>query len=391
MRVSLRCASVVVVSSDDDDDDDDNKAAGKSSSSKSTVKDRPVRKAAGILRFGTGCRPTCALFSRGAHHNSLVTGSTDGFVEIWDWTTCRLRTDLEYQAKDELLVHDAAISAVSESPDATMLASADIRGGVKLWVVNAGLRKHQWALESPATAIAYGAKSIAVGLSDGAVRTLGPKSGAVTATCRGHDGFVSALCFVGESLVASAAADATVRVWRVDGVSGSSSQCVRCLPLSSSNERPVVALAPLIDDADADLLAVQDDGRAWRCREADAQELLLEGDDDVGTTTKSDDTKSGAAKNAKRTTPANRRRHVSAAAVSHSRRWLYGVAGAKLDVYDLGGAASSTAVMRRSRLDLRESASSKDETTTATGLAVHPFRSLVATFGDDDVLRLWKA
>ena len=36
-------------------------------------------------------------------------GSIDGFIEVWDPDACKLRKDLEYQEKDELMMHEEPV------------------------------------------------------------------------------------------------------------------------------------------------------------------------------------------------------------------------------------------------------------------------------------------
>ena len=66
--------------------------------------DRRPRKLLGKARLGKKSYPLCVAFSPDG--NWLVTGSVDGFVEVWDSATCKHRMDLDYQTREELMLHE---------------------------------------------------------------------------------------------------------------------------------------------------------------------------------------------------------------------------------------------------------------------------------------------
>jgi WD40 repeat-containing protein SMU1 len=149
---------------------------------------------------------------------TVVTGASDGLVEVYDAHTGQRKPPPNGLPKDTSMLMGEGVLSLAVSLDGRLLATGSERGVVYVWVLETWncLRKIAGAHSGPVTALCFGAdgSTLLSGSNDNTAVLHGLKGGVKLKEFKGHTTWVTAATFSNSyGKVLTGAADGDVKLW----------------------------------------------------------------------------------------------------------------------------------------------------------------------------------
>ncbi|CAO3678526.1 unnamed protein product [Rhizopus stolonifer] len=160
----------------------------------------------------------CTAFSPDGQY--FATGSVDGFIEIWNHMTGKLRKDLKYQGEEKLMSMEQSVICLNFSSNNELLVSGSTDGKIAIWRVHSGFcqKRYTPAHSQGVTAVCFNKDNDEI-LScsyDHTIKIHGVKSGKLVKSFNGHKAFVNSAIYTSNyTRVVSASSDGEVRIWDI--------------------------------------------------------------------------------------------------------------------------------------------------------------------------------
>ncbi|KAI7857408.1 WD40-repeat-containing domain protein [Circinella umbellata] len=201
--------------------------------------DSPAFHRYSTIKFpGSKTYAECAIFSPNGQY--LVTGSVDGFIEVWNHMTGKLRKDLKYQSDENLMAMDNSVICLGFSRDSELLVSGSTDGKIAVWKIQPGIcqRRFSPAHSQGVTSVSFNKESNQLLSSsyDQTIKIHDLRSGKLLKEFRGHQSFVNVAVYSNDySRVLSGASDGSIKGWDItDG------SCLFTLHPALSNPTAVI-------------------------------------------------------------------------------------------------------------------------------------------------------
>jgi len=319
----------------------------------------PKKNKAVIRIMGADSHASCAAFSPNGQF--LVSGSQDGFIEVWDFDTGKLLKDLKYQADGELMMHDNPVTCLAFSRDSELLASGSRDGKMKIWTLFTGDKRCQFdgAHTDAITWVEFskdGTQVLSCSL-DTTIRIHGLRSKRMLKEFKGHKSFVNRAVYNHDATqIISCSSDGTVKLWNLK-----STDLIRTFKPNPNKNQEIAVRSLLLQPGGADQIVVCNaSGTVYVCNVATGRvvkEFALE------------TTKDGALKGS---------RHFIAVSLSSKGNFLYALGDDRiLYCFDF----ASTKLIHAMKL----------HTDDVLGICHHPQRDIMASWSTDHLIKVWRS